>query len=94
MKQMYKVLTVSDIYHMSLLTVHVGYVIEVNESRGGGKGIQTFQLVTCTAFTTSVEIEIHVKRKKLTYGHRELSVIENYTVLCDSMCLGRYIPTF
>jgi len=56
-KQMYKVLTVSDIYRTSLLTVHVGYVIELSESRGGGKRIQTLQFMTCTAVSTSTYSE-------------------------------------
>jgi hypothetical protein len=38
-----------------------------------------------------VVTSFHVRRKKLTYGHRDLTVKENYTTLmCDSMCLGRY----
>jgi hypothetical protein len=43
-KQTYKVLTVSDIYYMSLMTVHVSYVIEVNESRGGTREYRHFSL--------------------------------------------------
>jgi len=69
-KHVYKVLTMSDIYHMSLLTVHVGYVIEVNESTGGGKRIQTFQFMTCTAFTASAYLECIVFKLKLILKER------------------------
>jgi hypothetical protein len=63
-KQMDKVPTVSDIYHISLLTVHVGYVTEVNESRGGGKRIQKFHVMTCTALKTSTYSECIVFKLK------------------------------
>ena len=66
--QMYKVLTMSDSYCMLLLTVHVGNVIEINEPTGGGKRIQTFQLMSSVAFAASTYSESIVFKLKPMLG--------------------------
>lgn len=66
--QMYEVCTVSDGYHISLLTVHVGYVIEINEPTESGKRIQTFQLMSSIAFAASIYSECTVFKLKSMLG--------------------------